>query len=116
MRNTKTHSKTLKKKLNKCRGVFYAYNDIQFRYGEVLDKRNDIVEIRCNVKLDGFILGDNYTTDFYCIKDNNEIMIRECVYQNSLFKPINIKMLDSSREYWLSKGVKDWGIVLDEQK
>lgn len=61
---------TIKKKLNKCKNIFYAYNDIQFRYGEVLDKRSDIVEIRCNVKLDGFILGDNYTTDFYCIKDN----------------------------------------------
>ena len=86
MRNSKSHTITLKKKLNKCKGTFYAYNDIQFRYGDVLDKREDILEIRCNVKLDGFILGDNYTTDFYCTKDNNEIMIRECVYQNSLFK------------------------------
>ena len=116
MRNTKTHNKTIKKKLNKCKTIFHEYNDIQFRYVEVLDKRSDIALIRCNVKLEGFILGDNYTTDFYCIKDNNEIMIRECVYQNSLFKPMNIKMLDSSREYWLSKGIKDWGIVLDEQK
>ena len=30
-------------------------------------------------------------------------------------KPMNIKMLDSSREYWLSKGIKDWGIVLDDK-
>ena len=116
MRNSKTRTKTIKKKLNKCKNIFYAYNDIQFRYGDVLDKREDILEIRCNVKLDGFILGDSYTIDFYCIKDNNEVMIRECVYQNSLFKPMNIKMLDSSREYWLSKGIKDWEIVLDEQK
>ena len=41
MRNTKTHNKTIKKKLNKCRTIFHAYNDIQFRYGEVLDKRED---------------------------------------------------------------------------
>ena len=116
MRNSKSHTITLKKKLNKCKDTFYAYNDIQFRYGDVLDKREDILEIRCNVKLESCELGDNYTTDFYCIKSNNEVMIRECVYQNSLFKPMNIKMLDSSREYWLSKGIKDWGIVLDEQK
>ena len=86
MRNSKSHTITLKKKLNKCKGTFYAYNDIQFRYGDVLDKREDILEIRCNVKFEGCELGDNYTTDFYCIKDNNEVMIRECVYQNSLFK------------------------------
>ena len=61
----------------KTQTLFHAYNDIQFRYGEVLDKRSDIVEIRCNVKLDGFILGDNYTTDFYCIKTDNEVMIRK---------------------------------------
>ena len=50
---TKTHNKTIKKKLNKCKTIFHAYNDRQFRYGEVLDKREDILEIRCNVKLDG---------------------------------------------------------------
>ena len=74
MRNTKTHNKTIKKKLNKCRTIFHAYYDIHFRYGDVLDKRSDIVEIKCNVKLIGCSLGDNYTTDFYCIKDNNEVI------------------------------------------
>ena len=74
MRNTKTHNTTIKKKLNKCKTIFHAYNDIQFRYGDVLDKREDILEIRCNVKLEGCEPGDNYTTDFYCIKDNNKIV------------------------------------------
>ena len=37
MRNTKTHNKTIKKKLNKCRTIFHAYNDILFRYGNVLE-------------------------------------------------------------------------------
>ena len=114
MRNTKTHSKTMKKKLNKCRNIFYAYNDIQFKYGDVLDQRNDILEIKCNVKVN-CELGDTYTTDFYCVKTNGEIMIRECVYQSTLLKPMNIKMLDASRNYWLSKRITDWGIVLDDQ-
>ena len=35
MRNSKIHTITLKKKLNKCKGTFYSYNDIQFRYGDV---------------------------------------------------------------------------------
>ena len=34
MRNTKTPNKTIKKRLNKCRTIFHAYNDTQFRYCE----------------------------------------------------------------------------------
>ena len=62
---------TIEKKLNKCRTIFHVYNDIQFRYGEVLDKRSDIVEIRCNVKIVGYQLGDNYTTDFNLSQTNS---------------------------------------------
>ena len=115
MRNSKSHTITLKKKLNKCKGTFYAYNDIQFRYGDVLDKREDILEIKCNVRID-CELGNNYTTDFYVVKNDESIMIRECVYKKSLLKPMNIKLLDASRNYWISKGISDWGIVLDENK
>ena len=115
MRNSKAHTKTLKKKLNKCKTIFYAYNDVQFKYGDVLDNRKDIVEIKCNVKID-CELGDSYTSDFYCVKENVEIMIRECLYKNILLKPMNVKMLDASRKYRLSKGVTDWGIVLNEEE
>lgn len=38
MRNTKTHNKKIKK-LNKCKTLFHAYNDIQFRFGDVLDEQ-----------------------------------------------------------------------------
>ena len=43
--NVNTRTKTLKKKLKKCKNIFYAYNDIQFRFGDVLDNRSDVVEI-----------------------------------------------------------------------
>jgi hypothetical protein len=43
-------------------------------------------------------------------------MVRECVEKEKLLKPLTAKMLDISRIYWLSKGVVDWGIVLNETK
>lgn len=32
MRNKKTHSLTFKKKLNKSKSIFRAYNELQFKY------------------------------------------------------------------------------------
>jgi len=85
MRNINTRTKTMKKRLKKCKTIFYAYNDIQFKYGDVLDDRSDISEIKCNVRID-CELGNNYTTDFYVVKTDGSIMIRECVYKNNLLK------------------------------
>ena len=113
MRNSKTHSVTMKKKLTKCQTVFNAYNDLQYAYGTKLDNNQDIVEIKCNVKLTDCLDGEHYTTDFYCVKTNGEAMVRECVYKDKLLKPMTAKLLDMSRNYWLSKGVSDWGIVLN---
>ena len=115
MRNSKTHSKTLKRKLDKCKNVFQAYNDIQFKYGILLNDKKDVLEFECNIKID-CTLGDSYTTDFYITKVDGSIQVRECVYKNRLNKPLMGKMLDASRNYWLAKGVKDWGIVINEEK
>ena len=114
MYNSNTRSKTIKKKLGKCKNIFYAHSNLQFEYGNNLDLNDDIVEIKCNVKLIGCELGDSYTSDFVCIKRSGEIMVRECVEKSKLIKPLTCKMLDSSRNYWLSKGVDDWGIVLND--
>lgn len=116
MRNRNNHSLTIKKKLNKCSRVFHGYNDLQMRYGESLDANKDVVEIKFNVLLKNFELGDSYTTDFVCTKLDGNLMVRECVYKKNLLKPTTIKLLDASRNYWLSKGITDWGIVLDEQQ
>ena len=114
MRNIKTHSKSIKKKLNKCSDVFIAFNEIQYQYGCELDLNDEIKEIKCNVRLIDFELGDNYTSDFYIIKNNGEVIIRECVFKERINKPLTISLLDASRNYWLSKGITDWGIVLNE--
>lgn len=116
MRNKNTHSVTLKKKLLKCKAIFHAYNDLQYKYGDYLDSNSDIAEIKCNVPIETDELEGSYTTDFYCVKANGEILVRECVYKEKLLRPQVIQMLDASRNYWLSKGIKDWGIVLNENK
>ncbi len=42
-------------------------------------------------------------------------MVRECVFRKFLMKPMTVKLLDASREYWLRHGVMDWGVVIDEE-
>ena len=113
MRNKKTHSLTFKKKLNKSKGIFRAYSDIQLKYGEELDSNDDIVEIKSNVLLEDFELGDYFTSGFVCTMSNGELMVRECVSKKTLMKPANIKLLDASYNYWKSKGIENWGVVLD---
>ena len=43
-------------------------------------------------------------------------MVRECVFRKFLTKPMTVKLLDASRDYWLKHGVSDWGVVIDEEK
>ena len=45
MRNSNTHSLTMKKKLKKSKTTFNAYNELQYRYGIKLDESPDIVEL-----------------------------------------------------------------------
>ena len=113
MRNSKTRVSTIKKHLPKCADVFYAYNSLQDKYGELLSKRDDVLEFKANIKLVDFSLGDSYTTDFIITTIDGRTLIRECVFKDKLLKPMTIKLLDASRAYWLSKGIKDWGIVVD---
>lgn len=115
MHNSNTRSKTIKKKLNKCKNIFFSYSNLQFKYGCRLDFNEDIVEIKCNVKLVGCELGDSYTSDFVCIRRDGKTMVRECIEKSKLLKPLTCKMLDSSRNFWLSKGIEDWGIVIGEE-
>lgn len=114
MRNRNNHDLTFKKKLSKCDKVFRAFSELQVRYGDLLDRNDDISEVKANVLLKEFELGENFTSDFVCTKKNGELMVRECVYKKNLLKPSTVKGLDESRRYWLNRGVKDWGIVLDE--
>ena len=104
-----------KKTLSKCKEVCRTYDPIQSKYAELLDGLPEIEEIRCNVPLEGFKEGD-YMTDFVCVKTGGDLMVRECVWRNRVTKPLNVKLLDASREYWTNRGVKDWGMVTNEEE
>ena len=104
-----------KKSLSKSKEVCRTYDPIQSKYAELLDGLPEIEEIRCNVPLEGFKEGD-YMTDFVCVKTDGDLMVRECVWRNRLTKPLNVKLLDASKEYWTNRGVKDWGMVTNEEE
>ena len=113
MRKKNYKGRCEKRIITKCKDVCKTYDAIQYAYSEVLEQDKNVKEIRCNVLLDDLKIGD-YTSDFVCTKTNGTIMVRECVLKKYLSKPLNINLLDTSREYWLKHGVTDWGIVVDE--
>ncbi|MBQ7977566.1 MAG: hypothetical protein IJ301_03110 [Clostridia bacterium] len=106
--------KCLKRKLSKCKDVCRTFSEIGDKYALKLEENDDIVEIRCNVLLDSFSMGE-YTSDFVCKRKNGDLMVRECVQRKFLTKPMTLKLLDASREYWIRHGVVDWGVVIDEE-
>ena len=101
-----------KRTLPKCQDVCRTYDNIQYVYADILNESEEIKEIRCNVYLDGLNEGD-YTSDFVCVKSDGELMVRECVFRKFLTKPMTVKLLDASRNYWSRRGVIDWGIVIE---
>ena len=54
-----------------------------------------------------------YTTDFVITLNDGTIRVRECVYRKNLERPSTARLLDLSKKYWQSKGVADWGLVVD---
>lgn len=104
-----------KKSLSKCKEVCRTYDPLQSKYADMLEESPDIQEICCNVLLEGLTEGE-YTSDFVCTKENGDLMVRECVQRNRITKPMNVKLLDASREYWLKRGVADWGLVINAEE
>ena len=111
MRKKDFKGRCVKKTLSKCKVVCKTYDNIQTAYADILQAESDIKEIKCNVLLDN----TDYTTDFVCVKKDNEIMVRECVNRNHLVKPMTIKLLDFSKDYWSRRGVIDWGLIINEK-
>lgn len=103
-----------KKNLSKSQEVCRIYDAIQSNYADILQNDNDIQEIRCNVLLEGLSEGA-YTSDFVCVKADGDLLVRECVFRKFLTKPMTVKLLDASKDYWLKHGVSDWGMVIDEE-
>lgn len=106
--------KCIKRKLSKCEDVCRTFSEIADVYAQKLEESPEIVEIRCNVFLDGFELGE-YTSDFVCKRANGDLMVRECVMRHLLIKPMTMKLLNASRQFWLRRGVTDWGLVINEK-
>lgn len=113
MRKKNFKGRCEKRKIDKCSEVCRTYDVIQYAYADLLEASDEVKEIRCNVLLDGLDFGE-YTSDFVCVKAGGDLMVRECVFRKFLLKPMTVKLLDASREYWLRHGVTDWGVVIDE--
>lgn len=105
-----------KRKLNKVDGLCITYDRLQTACADYLSIQEEIVEIRCNVYLEGLGGDSEYTSDFVCRKKNGTLMVRECVFRKHLTKPMTARLLEESRSYWERHGVIDWGIVTDEEK
>jgi len=115
MRPLKIKDRCTKKKLKKSDEVIRTYDKIQTAYAEILDRDENIKSIQCNVPLEDLDEGE-FTTDFLCTKIDGDILVRECVFRKKLSLPRTCKLLDISREYWLKRGVTDWGIVIEKEE
>lgn len=96
MRKKNFKERCEKRRISKCEGVCRTYDSIQRVYVDKLVEDTSIKSIRCNVPLVGLELED-YTTDFVCVRENGEMMVRECVFRRYLTKPMTVKLLDMSR-------------------
>lgn len=112
MRKKNFKGRCLKRAVPKCKDICKTYDAIQAAYVDLLKEDPAVVEIQCNVPLDGEKVKD-YMTDVVAIMSNGEIRVRECVFQNVLGKPMTMRLLDLSQSYWQRRGVTDWGLVVD---
>ncbi len=113
MRKKNYKGRCEKRKLSKCEDVCRTFDAIQFAYADLLNGSEDIKSFRVNVLLDG--MDGGYTSDFVCIKKDNDLMVRECVERKHLKKPLTVKLLQTSKDFWLRHGVSDWGIVVEKE-
>ena len=114
MRKKNYKGRCEKRVLNKCAVICRTYDPIQYAYADLLQEDESVKEIRCNVLLERLEEGE-YTSDFVCVKQDGDLMVRECVQRKLLTKPMTVKLLDASRTYWLRRGVSDWGLVIDAE-
>lgn len=114
MKPLKIKDRCTKKKLSKCQDVARLYDKIQIAYADKLEQDGTVKEIRCNVPLENLSEGD-FTSDFVCVKTDGDYMVRECAWRKKLTLPRTAKLLDASREYWIRRGVTDWGIVIEKE-
>lgn len=112
MRKRNYKGRCTKKSVSKSKEVCKLFDEIQYKYLDLMQDNPNVAEIMCNVPLDGEEL-EEYSTDFLCVLSNGDRMVRECTYRKLLTKPKTADLLDKSRTYWLRRGITDWGIVVD---
>ena len=103
----------IKRQLSKCKEVCRSYSEMQDDYARFLEIDDNVKEFICNVKLEDDPETENYTSDFVIKLADGTTRVRECVYRKHLERPSTARLLDLSKDYWLAKGVQDWGIVID---
>ncbi len=103
-----------KRKVTKCKDICRTYSKIQSSLVELMEKDDGIISFECNVRLKG-VADDLYSTDIVAKKADGSMMVRECVWRINLNKPSYAKLLDISRNYWMSRNVEDWGIVIEKE-
>ena len=67
MRKKNFKGRCEKRVVAKCVEVCRTYDPIQYAYADMLSQDDTVLEIRCNVVLDGLEIGE-YTSDFVCVK------------------------------------------------
>ena len=116
MRNMSSNVKCIRVSSKKSDKVCRCYSDLQLKYLELIEEDDKIVKVELNVKLSISSIEESYSTDFLITLDDETVRIRECVYKKQLLRPTAVKLLDLSRNYWLSKGYSDWGIIINEKE
>ena len=91
MRKKNFKGRCEKRLIGKCAEVCRTYDAIQYAYADLLQASDEIVEIKCNVLLDGLEVGE-YTSDFVCTKADGDLMVRECVFRKFLMKPLSVRL------------------------
>ncbi len=116
MKKVDYKGRCIKRQLSKCKDVCRSYSEMQDDYARFLQVNEEVESFSCNVRLSEDPETESYTTDFVITLVDGTIRVRECVYRKHLERPSTAKLLDLSKNYWLAKGVKDWGIVIDVLK
>ncbi len=114
MRKVNYKGRCTKRKLSKCKDVCRTFDAIQMKVVDMLQANDEIKTFRCNVCLEG-VENNLYMTDLVAEKSDGTTLVRECVWRKNLSKPLTAHLLDVSRNYWLSQGVDDWGIVIEKE-
>ena len=105
-----------KRTMSKCaNGVARTYNILESKYADKLEADPNVKEFRCQVLLEGLEIGE-YCSDFVATKVDGDLLVRECVFRKELSKLSIAKLLDASRNYWMRRGVTDWGIVVEKKE